>query len=44
MTQWLLDRTFRSSSGEARWAALGAERPGTPPVVLLHGTPFSSYV
>lgn len=42
MTEWILDRTFHSSSGEVRWAALG---PSTrPPVVLLHGTPFSSYV
>ena len=39
---WKLDRTFRSASGEVRWAALGA--PDAPPVVLLHGTPFSSYV
>ncbi|TJZ46120.1 alpha/beta hydrolase [Streptomyces piniterrae] len=43
MTQWLLDRTFRSSAGEVRWAVLG-EDSGAPPVVLLHGTPFSSYV
>ncbi|MEU9113710.1 alpha/beta fold hydrolase [Streptomyces sp. NPDC048483] len=43
MTQWLLDRTFRTSSGdEVRWAALGEER--APAVVLLHGTPFSSSV
>ncbi|MFJ1744846.1 alpha/beta fold hydrolase [Streptomyces sp. NPDC088116] len=42
MTDWLLDRTFTSSSGEVRWATLGS--PGLPPVVLLHGTPFSSYV
>ncbi|MEU1946383.1 alpha/beta hydrolase [Streptomyces sp. NPDC020125] len=41
-TEWTLDRTYRSSSGEVRWAALGA--PDAPPVVLLHGTPFSSYV
>ncbi len=41
-TEWNLDRTHRSSSGEVRWAALGA--PDAPPVVLLHGTPFSSYV
>ncbi|WP_406092289.1 alpha/beta fold hydrolase [Streptomyces sp. NBC_01013] len=39
---WALDRTFRSSAGEVRWTALG--RSGTPPVVLVHGTPFSSYV
>jgi pimeloyl-ACP methyl ester carboxylesterase len=37
-----LTRTFRSSSGEVRWDRLG--EPGGPPVVLLHGTPFSSYV
>ncbi|AEM81568.1 alpha/beta fold hydrolase [Streptomyces violaceusniger] len=41
-TDWKLDRTYRSSSGEVRWTALGA--PDAPPVVLLHGTPFSSYV
>ncbi|MBL1101435.1 alpha/beta fold hydrolase [Streptomyces coffeae] len=39
---WNPDRTFRSSSGEVRWTAFGA--PDAPPVVLLHGTPFSSYV
>ncbi|WP_077193515.1 alpha/beta fold hydrolase [Streptomyces lydicus] len=45
MTQWLLDRTFRTASGdEVRWAVLGEERAGVPAVVLLHGTPFSSYV
>jgi pimeloyl-ACP methyl ester carboxylesterase len=37
-----LGRTYRSASGEVRWTALGA--PDAPPVVLLHGTPFSSYV
>ncbi|MGX7757254.1 alpha/beta fold hydrolase [Streptomyces angustmyceticus] len=45
MTQWLLDRTFRSASGdEVRWAVHGAGRADAPAVVLLHGTPFSSYV
>ncbi|MFF7653601.1 alpha/beta fold hydrolase [Streptomyces sp. NPDC007983] len=39
---WELDRTYRSASGEVRWAVLGA--PDAPPVVLLHGTPFSSHV
>ncbi|MFE7314644.1 alpha/beta fold hydrolase [Streptomyces sp. NPDC057555] len=47
MTEWLLDRTFRSASGEVRWTSLG-ERDGAgggaAPVVLLHGTPFSSFV
>ncbi|MBL1094462.1 MULTISPECIES: alpha/beta fold hydrolase [Streptomyces] len=45
MTEWLLDRTFRTASGdEVRWAALGERSADAPPVVLLHGTPFSSYV
>ncbi|MEU3960918.1 alpha/beta fold hydrolase [Streptomyces buecherae] len=39
---WDLDRTFHSSSGALRWAELG--ETAAPPVVLLHGTPFSSYV
>ncbi|WP_172382230.1 alpha/beta fold hydrolase [Streptomyces sp. MNP-20] len=39
---WVLDRTFASSSGAVRWAALGPE--DASPVVLVHGTPFSSYV
>ncbi|MBG0850861.1 alpha/beta hydrolase [Streptomyces spinoverrucosus] len=39
---WKLTRTFSSSSGDVRWDRLG--QPGRPPVVLLHGTPFSSYV
>ncbi|MEV5595031.1 alpha/beta hydrolase [Streptomyces sp. NPDC052496] len=42
MTQWQLNRTYRSTSGEVRWTALGED--GAPPLVLLHGTPFSSYV
>ncbi|GHH32569.1 alpha/beta fold hydrolase [Streptomyces candidus] len=39
---WHLTRTFPSSAGEVRWDRLGDS--GAPPVVLLHGTPFSSYV
>jgi pimeloyl-ACP methyl ester carboxylesterase len=39
---WTLDRAFASPHGEIRWAVLGD--PGAPPVVLVHGTPFSSYV
>jgi pimeloyl-ACP methyl ester carboxylesterase len=39
---WRLTETYRSSSGEVRWERLG--EPGRDPVVLLHGTPFSSYV
>lgn len=41
-TEWKLTRTFTSTSGDVRWDRLG--QPGRPPVVLLHGTPFSSYV
>ncbi|MEU7578372.1 alpha/beta hydrolase [Streptomyces sp. NPDC041068] len=39
---WPLDHSFPSSSGTVRWAALGPA--DAPPVVLVHGTPFSSYV
>ncbi|MEV6400159.1 alpha/beta hydrolase [Streptomyces sp. NPDC051907] len=42
MGGWQLTRTFTSSSEEVRWDRLGD--PAAPPVVLLHGTPFSSYV
>ncbi|MEV3908216.1 alpha/beta fold hydrolase [Streptomyces canus] len=42
MSDWPLTRIFHSSSGEVRWDRLGD--PGRDPVVLLHGTPFSSYV
>ncbi|MFI2211840.1 alpha/beta fold hydrolase [Streptomyces sp. NPDC020141] len=42
MSGWELPRTFAGSSGEVRWQRLGD--PAAPPVVLLHGTPFSSYV
>ncbi|ELS57697.1 alpha/beta fold hydrolase [Streptomyces viridochromogenes] len=42
MSEWQLTDTFPSTSGEVRWAGLG--EPGRDPVVLLHGTPFSSYV
>lgn len=37
---WELPETFRTSGGTVRWARFGAG----PPVVLLHGTPFSSVV
>ncbi|MHA6631063.1 alpha/beta fold hydrolase [Pseudonocardia sichuanensis] len=40
--EWRLPETYRSSAGTVRWHRLGP--PGAPPVVLLHGTPFSSYV
>ncbi len=42
MTDWKLSRTYESSSGEVRWDRFGDA--GGDPVVLLHGTPFSSYV
>ncbi|WP_328419702.1 alpha/beta fold hydrolase [Streptomyces sp. NBC_00443] len=42
MSEWQLPETFRSTSGNIRWDSLG--QPGQDPVVLLHGTPFSSYV
>ncbi|MDJ1131368.1 alpha/beta fold hydrolase [Streptomyces iconiensis] len=38
---WTLDRTYESTHGTVHWATLGD--PGQPPVVLLHGTPWSSY-
>ncbi|MET7610110.1 alpha/beta hydrolase [Streptomyces seoulensis] len=42
MREWQLDQTYRSTAGTVRWNSLG--QPGQEPVVLLHGTPFSSYV
>ncbi|TDB96997.1 alpha/beta fold hydrolase [Actinomadura sp. 7K534] len=42
MRDWELGRTYRSGSGEVRWDVLGDQ--DADPVVLLHGTPFSSYV
>jgi len=39
---WTLRERYRSSTGDVRWDRLGT--PGLTPVVLLHGTPFSSYV
>ncbi|MFC9154614.1 alpha/beta fold hydrolase [Streptomyces bauhiniae] len=42
MNDWHLSETFHSTSGAVRWAAFGDS--GRDPVVLLHGTPFSSYV
>ncbi|MYY03469.1 alpha/beta hydrolase [Streptomyces sp. ATexAB-D23] len=42
MTDWKLTKSFRSDIGEVRWDRLGPEH-GIP-VVLLHGTPFSSFV
>lgn len=42
MNGWTLGRTFGSAIGDVGWEALGPA--DGPPVVLLHGTPFSSYV
>ena len=42
MSEWRLTETFAGTSGDVRWDRLG--QPGQDPVVLLHGTPFSSYV
>ncbi|MGH3658366.1 MAG: alpha/beta fold hydrolase, partial [Micromonosporaceae bacterium] len=42
MAGWDLTRTYRSGAGEVRWDRIGSE--DREPVVLLHGTPFSSYV
>ncbi|MFF8095069.1 alpha/beta fold hydrolase [Streptomyces sp. NPDC016675] len=42
MPAWSLPETFTSSSGAVRWNRLG--EAGRPALVLLHGTPFSSYV
>ena len=40
MDRWTLSREYRSSQGVVRYEAFGTG----PPVVLVHGTPFSSYV
>ena len=42
MSEWRLTRTYQSESGSVRWDRFGPE--DADPVVLLHGTPFSSYV
>ncbi|WP_030266236.1 alpha/beta fold hydrolase [Streptomyces violens] len=39
---WQLSRTFPSTAGTVRFERFGPE--DADPVVLLHGTPFSSYV
>ncbi|MEV2277010.1 alpha/beta fold hydrolase [Nocardiopsis sp. NPDC049922] len=39
-TAWHLDERFDAPNGTVRWTRLGEGEP----VVLLHGTPFSSYV
>lgn len=42
MDDWRLTKTYRSSAGVVRWDRLGPA--GGSQIVLLHGTPFSSYV
>lgn len=42
MSDWKLTRTYQSRSGAVRWDRIG--NPGGEPVVLLHGTPFSSLI
>ncbi|MGW0827910.1 alpha/beta fold hydrolase [Streptomyces sp. NPDC002845] len=42
MDTWQLHKVFESRSGEVRWDRFG--QTDGEPVVLLHGTPFSSYV
>lgn len=42
MDGWTLGNAYRSEADEVRWDVYGDEH--ADPVVLLHGTPFSSYV
>ncbi|MDT0318766.1 alpha/beta fold hydrolase [Streptomyces millisiae] len=42
MVEWRLSGSYRSGSGTVRWERFGES--GAEPVVLLHGTPFSSFV
>jgi pimeloyl-ACP methyl ester carboxylesterase len=42
MTEWELPNACSSAAGKVRWNRLGPA--DAPAVVLLHGTPFSSYV
>jgi pimeloyl-ACP methyl ester carboxylesterase len=42
LTDWKLSKTYDSASGEVCWDRFG--ETDKDPVVLLHGTPFSSYV
>jgi pimeloyl-ACP methyl ester carboxylesterase len=42
LNDWRLTKTYWSSAGDVRWDRLGPA--GRSPIVLLHGTPFSSYV
>lgn len=42
MCDWQLNGTYRSEAGQIRWDRFGD--PDRDPVVLLHGTPFSSFI
>ncbi|PRX99007.1 alpha/beta fold hydrolase [Allonocardiopsis opalescens] len=42
MREWRLTARYPSGSGEVHWDRFGD--PDGEPVVLLHGTPFSSYI
>ncbi|MFR9757759.1 alpha/beta fold hydrolase [Streptomyces sp. TR06-5] len=42
MMEWKLSRSYRSGEGDVRWESFGDA--DAPPLVLLHGTPFSSFV
>ncbi|WP_433474742.1 alpha/beta fold hydrolase [Spirillospora sp. CA-142024] len=42
MSDWTLGNSFDSPAGEVRWERLGD--PDAEPLVLLHGTPFSSFI
>ncbi|WP_181849327.1 alpha/beta fold hydrolase [Streptomyces parvulus] len=41
MTDWTLGRKFETPEGTVRWDVLGS---GGDPIVLVHGTPYSSYL
>lgn len=40
MIDWQVGEEFTTDDGVVRWTSLG----GGEPMVLLHGTPFSSFV
>jgi pimeloyl-ACP methyl ester carboxylesterase len=42
VVDWRLGNTYSSPSGQVRWDRFGD--PDGEPVVLLHGTPFSSFI
>lgn len=45
LVDWLLDESFDTADGKIRWRRMGSSAdPGENPVVLVHGTPYSSYL